>query len=347
MKTIFDYVNAQEMGTYIEENPSNQEGYLGQSLFPAKKVLGLDLKWIRGSKGLPISITPSAFDAKATLRDRIGFKEISTEMPFFREGVRIGEKDRQELNKVLASNNNSYIFPIINSIYDDVARLVEGVDVVNERMRMQLLSVGRIDISANRINYTYNYNMPSEHKETLLSTAKWSDFVNSNPVSDIQRWQKVMQMRTGKKPVRAICTTKTWNYIMLNQKIKFDMSVTNGERIIMTDNLMKQYISTKLSLNIEVYDKMYDLNGTATQFFPDDVFTLIPNGSLGSTYFGTTPEESDLMGGGTDADVKVIKNGVALTTVKESHPVNIFTICSAITMPSFECIDDIFIATVA
>ena len=40
---------------------------------------------------------PSAFDAKATFRDRIGFEKLETEMPFFREGYKIKEKDRQEM----------------------------------------------------------------------------------------------------------------------------------------------------------------------------------------------------------------------------------------------------------
>ena len=55
-----------------EEVASNQIPYIGTALFPARKKAGLDLAWIKGSKGLPVSLMPSAFDAKATFRDRIG-----------------------------------------------------------------------------------------------------------------------------------------------------------------------------------------------------------------------------------------------------------------------------------
>ena len=69
------------------EAASNRIPYLGAGLFPSKKKAGLDLSWLKGSKGLPVSLMPSTFDAKATFRDRIGFSKIETEMPFFREGL--------------------------------------------------------------------------------------------------------------------------------------------------------------------------------------------------------------------------------------------------------------------
>ena len=45
------------------EVASNSIPYLGVGLFPAKKKAGLDLSWLKGSKGLPVSLMPSAFDA--------------------------------------------------------------------------------------------------------------------------------------------------------------------------------------------------------------------------------------------------------------------------------------------
>ena len=71
---------------------SNAVPYLGTGFFPAKKKAGLDLKWIRGHKGLPVSLMPSAFDAKSTFRDRIGITMSETEMPFYRESMLVKEK---------------------------------------------------------------------------------------------------------------------------------------------------------------------------------------------------------------------------------------------------------------
>ncbi|MNW70461.1 hypothetical protein D3C74_497870 [compost metagenome] len=53
------------------------------------------------------------------------------------------------------------------------------------------------------------------------------------------------------------------------------------------------------------------------------------------------------MSGGTDASVQILNTGVAVTTKKETHPVNVETIVSEIVLPSFEQIERIFIAKVA
>ncbi|WP_018306333.1 major capsid protein [Desulfitobacterium hafniense] len=345
--TIFDLVNAKNIVTYYLANPSNTIPYLGATLFPSKKQLGLDLSWIKGSRGLPVSLQPSAFDTKATLRDRIGFQKIDTEMPFFRESMKIGEKDRQELNKLAASQNEAIIMPVINEIYDDVTTLVNGAQVVPERMIMQLLSSGKIRITANRQDLDYDFLMSSEHKETLTASEdKWSN-PDADIVGDIKTWQDKVEDDTGVRPTKGICTRKTWNYILQNKPIRLDMNPLGGQNIIMTDAMMKQYLETKLGIRIAVYNKKYALqDGSTHLFYPDDYITLIPDGTLGSTYYGTTPEESDLMAGISNAQVSIVNTGVAITTIKEAHPVNVETVVSEIVLPSFETIDTIFIAKV-
>jgi Phage major capsid protein E len=345
---IFDNVSAKNIASYFAVKASNRIPYLGATLFPAKKQLGLDLSWIKGANGLPVALMPSAFDSKATVRDRIGFKEIQTEMPFFRESMRIGEKDRQQLNTLAGSNRDDMVKTVINRIFDDVTTLVDGAEVQPERMRMQLLSTGRIDIVANRQNYTYDYKMSEDHKETLAGTAKWSDTENSTPIQDIMEWQDIVEDNSGERPTRGILTRKTWGYLMNNKSIKMDMNPAGGQNIIMTDSMLKQYLEAKTGVTFAVYNKKYIAeDGTTKNFFPDDYFTLIPGaGTLGSTFYGTTPEESDLMSGSVNADVRIVNTGVAVTTVKEPHPVNVQTIVSEIVMPSFENIDKIFIAQV-
>lgn len=180
-----------------------------------------------------------------------------------------------------------------------------------------------------------------------MTSAKWSAVDTANVVGDIKRWQDTVEDDTGVRPVNAICTRKTWGYILANKAIRLDMNPLGGQNIIMTDAMMKAYLQNMLGLNVAVYNKKFGLqDGSANQFFPDNVFTLIPDGNLGNTYYGTTPEESDLMSGSTVADVTIVNTGVAVTTVKEPHPVNVETIVSEIVLPSFESIDTIFIATV-
>lgn len=136
---IRDAYSAKAIALVNTEVASNKIAYLGSGLFPAKKKMGLDLKWIKTSKGLPVSLAPSNFDAVSTLRSREGFKLTETEMAFFRESMLIKEADEQEIMRVQDSTD-PYASEVLSRIFDDANTLIDGANVVPERMIMQLLA---------------------------------------------------------------------------------------------------------------------------------------------------------------------------------------------------------------
>lgn len=344
--TIYEVITPKEIDAYWNSFKEERTPYLGEILFPTVKQLGLDIKWIKGAGGLPVALKPSAFDVETPLRDRIGFEEIEQEMPYFKEGTLIKERDRQELLKVQDSGNAAYSELILAHIFDDISGLINGGRVQAERMRMQLLSTGTVSIKANKLDFDYDYHFKNDNKETLTGTDKWSD-PEADIVGDIERWMDYLEDNTGSRPDKAILTKKTFNYIKTNKAIINELKASTGVSMIMTNGVIEQYVETKLGLKLVVYNKKYKTEaGVTTQFFPDDVFTLLPSGDLGKTRFGTTPEEADLMGGVTSAEVKIVETGMAVTTEKRTDPVNVFTKVSAIMLPSFENMDKIFIATI-
>ena len=139
---------------------SNAIPYLGAGFFPAQKKAGLDLKWIKGHNGIAVSLMPSTFDSKSTFRDRVGISMNETEMPFFRESMLVKEADEQEIMRVQDSGD-PYAVQVLDNIFNDTKTLVDGANVVPERMIMQLLAplngtLG-IQIKAKGHEYTYNY----------------------------------------------------------------------------------------------------------------------------------------------------------------------------------------------
>ena len=107
MNSIFDMITSQALASYYETIESNRIPFLGEALFPSDKKMGLKLEWIKGYDNLPVALMPSAFDTKPTLRDRGGVSTESTKMPFFREAMRLGEEDRQQLLMFMEANNNA------------------------------------------------------------------------------------------------------------------------------------------------------------------------------------------------------------------------------------------------
>ena len=312
IKSIYDLVDSKAMALYWNEIYSNSIPYLGTALFPDRKKLGLKLEFLKGYRSLPIALMPSAFDTKPTVRGRIGVKDFSTEMPFFRESMQLNETDRQQLLMFQEAANNVYARQLITTIFDDRANLISGALVQSERMRMSLLVDGTINISAPDkagivVNYKYNYDPEGEWVDanTNTVTTDWSD-PDASIYDDILAIKKDAQAR-GIILTRAICTTKTWNYICKNNEIKKDMNPVGYQNIIISDADVRKYLVEKLGINFVVYDKMYkDEAKTDRQFYPDDYVTFLPDGTLGNTWYGTTPEEADLMAGVAGADVSVV-----------------------------------------
>ena len=343
--SIFDLVKAPELTSYWEEKTQDLPPYMGEELFPADKKLRLRLDWIKGAKGLPVVLKPSAFDVGAVPRPRIGFDKLSAMMPFFKESSYIDEELRQELNMVMETRNQAYIDAVTRRVFDDEMRLLEGARARREQMRMMALTTGAIAVSANGQAYSYVYGIPANHKDTVGTD--WDDFANSDPIEDLRTAMDTIEDDTGIRPTRGVLTRKTWNYLRNNQKIiKTIFVLSNGQVGAISDERLTQYIDSELGLELVIYDKRYKNDaGTVTQFVPDDMVSLFPTGALGTTWFGTTPEESDLMSGTAD-NVAITDTGVAVTTMKKSDPVNVETKVTMICLPSFETADSVFLLDV-
>lgn len=338
--SIFDLVTSQELAAYWEVLAQNEAPYMLEELFPNDKKRGLDLKWIKGSKGLPAVLKTSAFDVQAIARPRIGFEKVSAEMPFFKESKFIDEELRQELNMVLETGNQAYIDSVMNHVFDDDVELIRAARATRERMRAQLLTAGSIAMTANGQTFLYDYGLPSGHKSEV--TTSWSD-TSSDPIEDMRAAAEKILDDTGEVVTRAIMNSKTLGYLRNNDKIKKSIYVLTGGVGSITNQKVMDLIANELDITIGVYDKKYkDEAGKTQKFIPDDVVTLIPDGALGTTWFGTTPEESDLMSSGV-ANVSLVDTGVAVTTIKHADPVNVETKVSMICLPSFEMADAIYI----
>lgn len=353
---LTEVYNAKAIAHQQTEAASNRQPYLGEGLFPARKKTGLDLKWIKTHKGLPVSLAPSNFDAKSTLRSRGGMQMTETQMAFFRESMLVKEEDEQNILRVQEASE-PYAQEVLNHIYDDVDTLLEGARVVPERMRMQLLAPTadgspRIVIEANGVQYSYNYDPDGTYRAnnyTALTTAtdKWSDETNSDPLNDVMTAQDAVEAATGARPSLLLMSKKTMGYLKKNARLRSAILAQNATaNLLMTDARVKELFSTELGMNIVVYSKQYkDESGTAHPFYPDDYVTLLPDGALGSTWYGTTPEERTLLGS-DGADVSIVDTGIAVSVTVTSDPVNTKTTVSEIVLPSYERMSETYVIKV-
>ena len=339
---FFDLITSSNLVEYWINKDLN-DPTVGNQLFPFKKELGVQLDWIKGANNQVVGLKLSAYDSKSIRRDRQGIERVTTEMPFFKESMVVDEKMRQELNTLLQTQNVELIKRIVAKIFDDEVKLIKAAYETVERVRMQLLTTGTITLASNGQSYTYDYGMPVENKITV--TTGWAD-ENADPVKDITDAQKVAR-RKGHKLTRAMCNSNCLNTLLNNKNIKNTLYVFANGNISITVEDVRKYIEERTGITIYVNDNGYvSENGTFTTYFADDIFVLMPAEPLGETHFGTTPEESDLMTGATEAEVKLVDDSVAVTTFKIPDPVNVETKVSMVMLPSFEMADAVFILDV-
>lgn len=345
MAKIYDLVTSKALASYWTVASQYRSPYFGESKFPNKKKLGLKLEFVKGAKNAPVMLYPSALDAKVIPISRQGFEIQSEKMPFFKNSMLVNEEMRQELN-MIAESNDTAIKTIVDRIYDDEMTLLENASLTREILRMQALTTGMISVNANGQALSYDYGLPVANKVT--PNVLWTNAETADPIADINAWKLQISSKTGTELTEGLLNSVTLTYIQKAKAVK-DMAfanIANTPASLSTARAL-QILKEETGITFYVYDKGYDNNGTFTKFVADGTVVLMPESDLGSTWFGTTPEESDLMGGvGTKASVNIVDTGVAVATYKEEDPVTVVTKVSEIVLPSFEMADQVIIASV-
>ena len=336
---IFDLVSAANIAQYWIEKNVNEQPLLGETLFPYQKEIGVNLEWIKGAKNQPVALRLSAYDSKSIRRDRKGFDKYRTEMPFFKESTYIDEELRKNLNTMLQTNNQQLVNQILTKIFDDQITLIKASYVTMERMRMEMLTTGTITLASNGQAYSYDYGLEDDQKKEVAKS--WSD-PTADIIGEITDWVEEMKAK-GVTITRAICNSSVAKNFRTNDAIKNAIYVFAQGTVNVTTDRALDYIYNETGVSFYVYDNVYvNEEEQAVKYIPDNTVVLLPDGILGNTHTGVTPEESDLMNSLT-AEVSLVDGYIAVTTHKEHDPVTVEMKVSMVSLPSFERANEILI----
>lgn len=348
---MFEFLKSLVIIAYWMGLKPNKPAKMYKTLFPEDKQIGDKLEFVPGIGGKQVQLAPSTYDAPAYLLQIDPAVTKDSKLALFRTKKRVTERQKQDYQNAVARNMPSQINSLKKKIMDEMSDLIEGGEVVADVMAGQLLSTGTVTIAANGANLSAVYGVLAAQKETLLSTAKWSDTTNSTPIADIERWRDAvadLPESGGEKPSRAICRTKTFNYIKNNAGIRAAMAASASFKDI-TTQMVIDFVKAKTDVEIFVYDASHkDHTGLVTQYvFPEEIFTLLPAGEVGRMVFGTTPEENEMGKAGKDIALAGDAQGIAVKVKEVDDEVEETEVkASVILLPSGEGLGKIFIATV-
>lgn len=341
-QSLYNMLVSSNIVAYWLELNVNSQPMLGETLFPTVREIGTKLEWIKGANNQPVALRLSAYDAKAIRRDNRGIEKYDTEMPFFKESKYIDEKMRQQLNILMQTNNQALINQILSKIFVDEVELIKASHIALERMRMQALTTGTVTLASNGQSYSYDYGVPADQKVTVGTS--WST-ASADIIGDIANYVEKMKAK-GVNITRAVCNSSVAKYFKTNTAMKNAIYVFANGTVNITIDKAIEYIYAETGVRIVVDDDVYVTEtGTATKYVPDDTFVMFPEGDLGYTHMGVTPEESDLMNS-LNAKVSIVDNGIAVTTHEEHDPVNVETKVTMVALPSFERANEVMIVDV-
>lgn len=333
--SITELITATNLSEYYEATQTNNQETIGDRLFPPRKQLGLKLDIVKGANNQPVVLKASAFDTQATLRDRVSIELDSNKMPFFREGMKVKEEERQQLNTI--AGNQNLVDIVAQRIFDDKTTLLTGAQARVQAMRLQVLATGRLAIDSNGVKQEFDYGVSDANKGKV--EIDWSE-ANADPLNDIdEAYEKAKA--AGSIPAGMILNSTTFGQIRKADETAKRINGAKNKPATRRDVL--EFLQDEYAIKVELIDETYvNDDKEAVKFFPDGYVTFVPNNPVGYTNYGTTPEESDLQAGNNNVDVQIVDTGVAITTEVTNNPVNVDTNVSMINLPSFEGANQVF-----
>jgi len=236
------------------------------------------------------------FDAKLRIADinafgKGQFRAPAATPPLFKTGLKWEERiislvhldemeeiDEKEMRKLRSR--------------DETVRRSAGVDLVtrgqiarlrNERltraMRWAALSGNLVITYPTGDKLHIDYGLPAGHKP--VGSPLWSDLVNSDPLADLEAWSQLLADDSGFYGTRAHMSSKTWGYLVKNDKIKNLLTFNNSNIKRPTRQEILELMSTfAAQIDIVVYNNGYrdvgagDGASSITRYLPENVVLL-------------------------------------------------------------------------
>lgn len=306
---------------------------LGETLFPARKVQGLEFDILKAGSRIPTIASVHAFDTESEIASRVASRSAQ-ELAFIKRKIQLKEKDLIALRNPRTAEEQRYLE---EEVYNDVYSMVSSVNARVEKMRMEVLSNGTVTLDENGLDLVVDYGVPADHKASVDFLA-----VGADVIGYLTTWAAALDTA----PTRILTSTKVRNAILKNAGIK---SFFKDSGLMPTPGALNQVMQQFGLPIIATYDaKYYKENAKGVlvkeRYFPENKLVMFGSENPGESIFGVTPEESRLLSGNSNNYAV----GNIFATVYESglDPVGTWTKAAGTALPSFPEADNVFQATV-
>lgn len=339
MPKLLDIFTAQNVIDYVANK--EYDLHAGEALFPSLKQDSLELEYLMGSNEAPVTASVHAFDTESEIASRDGGKLVREKIAFIKRKIQVNEELLLRLNSV--KETSPAYKSIIDTIYNDIDNMVRSVNVRIERMRYEALATGKVTANENDAKFSVDYDFRPDQLQVTDWTQSTADILGN-----IDKWIDSLVLATGITPGRILTTRKVVRMIADSVNVKKAILGDSTKRLSLTE--INDFMTTHGLPLIGTEDRQYreqQPNGTykLNRYLPENSFVLLPDGPLGNTIFGPTPEELRLSQNPA-VDISKVGNVLAMVYDETVDPVATYTKAVATALPSFPTAGQVVSATV-
>jgi len=327
---IADAFSSKEVLSYVG-NRTGQE-HLGETLFPERKVDGLEFDILSAGSSIPTIANVHAFDTEAEVGSRQATLSAQ-ELALVKRKIQLKEKDLIALRNPRTAQEEQYL---TQEVYNDTFAMVEAVRARVEKMRMDVLANGVVKLDGNGVNAEVDYGIPDDHKATRQFAA------STDIVGVLEEWSDELDVA----PTRILTSKAVRNAILKSEKIQ---ELFKNSGILPSNGGLNQLLQGMGLPTIVVYDNKFkkeqpDGSKVTERYFPENKLVMFGDQTLGETVYGTTAEESRLLA--SNNQIQSVGNIYAEIYESSQDPVGTFTKAVATALPSFPEANNVFQAKI-
>lgn len=318
---LIDFVRAFDNEVLRQENRFTLDRFL-----PNRNINDLEYRIRKGSLTDVDVAEYRSFDTPAAMTGRPGITRLSGKLGPVSRQIPLGEEEFLRLRALESGTND----PIIDAIFDDAERMIRAVQARVELARGDLINDGIVTIAENGLVLEGDFG-----RDASMSIAVATVWTNTAAtiLTDLLGALDLYVDFNGTEPGSILMPRTRIGNLALNTEMR-EYAAANGTTPSRINRQTVDNIFSNEGLPpIETYDAQVRLDGTATRVLPSNkVFFMPPAGEpYGNTFYGPTAEALKLRAKGLIEQEAV--PGVVAVVTETDHPVQTYTVGTAIALP--------------
>lgn len=339
MALIYDLIDPQTLQGFVRALP--QPDLTLSSWLPNQEVPDIEFSYTKALAGPDGNLLYDedaayyrAFDTEAPIARRSGTANQFSAQPKLRGQIpplslkiRLGEEERLRMDALRTGNFG----PIIDQIFDDVARLTRAIQARVELARAQAITTGTVTIAENGVTGFMDFGMPSGNKP--VAPTVWTDPA-ALVIDDALGWQQYYINTNGEPPAHFLCSSRVISALLRNTQIKnLAGGLAPTPNIVTPETVAAVFRAYGLPVP-EAYDVRLKVEGVAQRLMPENMMLIMPrqgDARLGKTFYGVTAEALELQ-----AEGKIVARqapGLVAVIDKTFDPVSTWTKVAGVAVP--------------